>query len=206
MVIVPSLLLWVHHSLVMGLNPFPGTYFLILSILLAVLFCSRLFRRLQKNKIAHLDFSPTMMFFIAFAGWLIYAAFEYVVRANSTIDIHLHDTYYVVSHFNVEILFTFIFGIFSCIYYWFPNIFGRELNKPLGYIHFWITFLWSLFILPQGYVEGLAGMPGRYIDYRFYSFSYSNHFISNLSILVIMAQLIFVFNFLSSIFTGKRNK
>ncbi len=82
------------------------------------------------------------------------------------------------------------------------------MNFPMGFIHFWITLIgFALIFFPLHY-EGLAGMPRRYLDYSgwrtFNQFSDLNRFIHNVAVSVFAAQLLFVFNFLYSIFKGRK--
>ena len=57
------------------------------------------------------------------------------------IDLHLHDTYYVIGHFHYIVAPGTIFGLFAGIYYWFPKATGRMMNNVLGHLHFWPSFV-----------------------------------------------------------------
>jgi cytochrome c oxidase subunit 1 len=61
-----------------------------------------------------------------------------IILGDSTLDINVHDTYFVV-HFHLVMGISALYGMFAGIYHWFPRMFGRMLNKNLGYIHFWVT-------------------------------------------------------------------
>ena len=126
----------------------------------------------------------------------------------TTLDFHLHDTYYVIANAHVMIGIAIIFGTFAAIYHWFPKIFERQLNEPIGYIHFWTTLIGAyLIFLPMQY-EGLAGMPRRYLNYSgwasFNQFENLNRFISIILIAFLAAQLLFVLNIIYSIFKGRK--
>jgi cytochrome c oxidase subunit I len=85
--------------------------------------------------------------------------------ANVRVDRELHDTYYVVAHFNYLLAISSVFVVFAGWYHWFPRLSGRAYSELWGRMHFWLTFIGSLIvILPQHFV-GLAGMPRRYADY-----------------------------------------
>jgi cytochrome c oxidase subunit 1 len=131
-----------------------------------------------------------------------------IALGNSAIDIQLHDTYFVVAHFHLVMGAASFFGMVAGVYHWFPKMFGRMLNEKLGYIHFWLTFVGVYCIFfPMHYI-GIAGFPRRYYSFTSYdafkTFGDLNAFISVAAMIVFGAQLIFVFNFVYSIFRGRR--
>ena len=87
-------------------------------------------------------------------------------------------------------------------------MFGRYLNSTLGYIHFWVTMIGSYLIFWPMHYQGLAGIPRRYLDKRgwvsFNDFPELDKMITIVSIIVFAMQLMFVFNFIYSIFKGRK--
>ncbi len=131
-----------------------------------------------------------------------------IFLGNSTLDIHLHDTYFVIAHFHIVMGVSAFFGMFAGIYHWFPKMYGRFMNNTMAYIHFWVTLAGAYLIFWPMHYEGLAGMPRRYLDYSgwesFKQFAELNKFISTVAIIVFAVQLMFMFNFFYSIFKGRK--
>jgi len=99
--------------------------------------------------------------------------------------------------------------MFAGVYHWFPKLFhGRMMNRTLGHVHFWITFIGSYLIFwPMHYI-GMAGVPRRYYSFEafetFNQFADLNKLISVAAVIVYLAQFLFVINFFYSIFKGRR--
>ncbi|RYY53220.1 MAG: cytochrome c oxidase subunit I [Chitinophagaceae bacterium] len=203
-----AFLVWAHHMFVTGLNPFLGSVFVLLTLLIAVPSAIKVFNWLTTLWRGNIRFTPAMLFGIGFVSLFISGGLTGIWLGNSTIDIHLHDTMFVVAHFHIVMGVASMFGMFAGIYHWFPKMFGRFLNNTLGYLHFWVTMVGAYLIFWPMHYQGLAGIPRRYLDkgnwHSFNQFGDLDKMITVVSIVVFAVQLMFVFNFFYSIFKGRK--
>jgi len=203
-----AFLVWAHHMFVTGLNPFLGAFFVLLTLLIAVPSAIKVFNWLTTLWRGSIRFTPGMLFAIGFVSLFISGGLTGLFLGNSTIDIHLHDTKFVVAHFHIVMGVASMFGMFAGIYHWFPKMFGRYLNQTLGYFHFWVTIIGAYMIFWPMHYEGLAGVPRRYLDLRpwhnFNKFDDLNKMITIVAIIVFAVQLMFIFNFFYSVFKGRK--
>lgn len=203
-----AFLVWAHHMFVTGLNPLLGSIFVLLTLLIAVPSAIKVFNWLTTLWRGSIRFTPAMLFAIGFVSLFISGGLTGIWLGNSAIDIHLHDTYFVIAHFHIVMGVASMFGMFAGIYHWYPKMYGRYMNNTLGYMHFWITIAGAYMIFWPMHYEGLAGMPRRYYDYSiwesFKQFAELNRFISTVAMIVFAAQLLFLINFFYSIFKGRK--
>ena len=203
-----AFLVWAHHMFVTGLNPFLGSFFVLLTLLIAVPSAIKVFNWLTTLWRGNIRFTPGMLFAIGFVSLFISGGLTGIFLGNSALDLHLHDTYFVVAHFHIVMGVASMFGMFAGIYHWFPKMFGRYMNNTMAFIHFWVTIIGAYLIFWPMHYEGLAGMPRRYYDFSgwesFKMFGGLNEFISFVAMIVFAVQLLFVFNFFYSMFKGRR--
>jgi cytochrome c oxidase subunit 1 len=203
-----AFLVWAHHMFVTGLNPFLGAFFVLLTLLIAVPSAIKVFNWLTTLWRGDIRFTPGMLFAIGFVSLFISGGLTGIFLGNSTLDIHLHDTMFVVAHFHIVMGVASFFGMFAGIYHWFPKMYGRYLNNLMAYIHFWVTMIGAYLIFWPMHYEGFAGMPRRYYSVSqwetFRHFDGLNQFISFVATVVFMAQILFIFNFFYSIFKGRK--
>jgi cytochrome c oxidase subunit 1 len=153
-------------------------------------------------------FTTAMMFALGFVSLFVTGGLSGLFLAQPSIDLYLHDTYFVVAHFHLIMGVAAIFGIFAATYFWFPKMFGRMLNETIGKIHFWFTFVGVYAIFMPMHFLGLAGHPRRYADTTGVNFLAPLHsvhyFITIAAMITITAQLIFLFNFFYSMKAGQK--
>ena len=205
---VLSFLVWAHHMFVSGLNPFLGSIFVLLTLLIAVPSAIKVFNWLTTLWRGNIRFTPAMLFAIGFVSIFISGGLTGIFLGNSALDIHLHDTYFVIAHFHLVMGVAAMFGMFAGVYHWYPKMFGRYMNNTLAYIHFWLTLIGAYLIFWPMHYEGFAGMPRRYYDYSswvsFDHFEGLNRFMSTVAIIVFSVQILFLFNFFYSIWKGRK--
>ena len=203
-----AFLVWAHHMFVTGLNPFLGAVFVLLTLLIAVPSAIKVFNWLTTLWRGNIRFTPGMLFSIGFVSMFISGGLTGIFVGNSALDIHLHDTYFVIAHFHIVMGVSAFFGMFAGIYHWFPKMYGRYMNNTMAYIHFWITLVGAYLIFWPMHYQGLAGAPRRYYDISnwesFKQFGGLNEFITLVAMIVFAVQLLFVFNFFYSIFKGRK--
>ncbi|MGZ5245465.1 MAG: cytochrome c oxidase subunit I [Flavitalea sp.] len=203
-----AFLVWAHHMFVSGLNPFLGSVFVLLTLLIAIPSAIKVFNWLTTIWRGNIRFTPAMLFSIGFVSMFISGGLTGIFLGNSTLDIHLHDTYFIIAHFHIVMGVAGFFGMFAGIYHWFPKMYGRYMNNTMAYIHFWVTLVGAYLIFWPMHYQGLAGMPRRYLDYSnwssFNQFGDLNKFISTVAMVVFAVQLLFVFNFFYSIWKGRK--
>lgn len=203
-----SFMVWAHHMFVTGMNPFLGSFFVLFTLLIAVPSAIKVFNWLTTLWKGNIHFTPAMLFSIGFVSLFISGGLTGIWLGNSALDLHLHDTYFVIAHFHLVMGVASMFGMFAGIYHWFPKMFGRMMNNTLAYIHFWITMVGAYLIFWPMHYEGLAGMPRRYYDFSnwesFKMFQGLNEFISIVAMIVFATQFLFIFNFFYSIFKGRK--
>src|SRR5688572_17252298 len=203
-----AFLVWAHHMFVSGLNPFLGSVFVLLTLLIAIPSAIKVFNWLTTIWKGNIRFTAGMMFSLGFVSLFISGGLTGIFLGNSTLDIHLHDTYFIIAHFHIVMGVAGFFGMFAGIYHWFPKMYGRYLNNTMAYIHFWVTMIGAYLIFWPMHYQGLAGVPRRYLDYSmwesFKQFAELNRFISTVAMVVFAVQLMFIFNFFYSIFKGRK--
>ena len=203
-----AFVVWAHHMFVTGLNPFVASVFVLLTLLVAVPSAVKVFNWIATLWQGNIRFTPGMLFAIGFVSMFISGGLTGIFLGNSALDIQLHDTMFVVAHFHIVMGVSAFFGMLAGVYHWFPKMFGRFMNNTLGYIHFWITFAGAYMIFWPMHYMGLTGVPRRYPSLDAFSsftmFGDLNKFITVAAMMVFFAQLLFICNFMYSVFKGRK--
>jgi cytochrome c oxidase subunit 1 len=203
-----STIVWGHHMFLSGMNPFLGSVFTFTTLLIAIPSAVKAFNYITTLWKGNLQLNPAMLFSIGLVSTFITGGLTGIILGDSTLDINVHDTYFVVAHFHLVMGISALYGMFAGIYHWFPKMFGRMLNKNLGYIHFWVTAVCAYGVFFPMHFIGLAGLPRRYYtNTNFPLFDDLQNVNALITIFALVGgafQLVFIYNFFSSIFYGKR--
>ncbi|MCT4582736.1 MAG: cbb3-type cytochrome c oxidase subunit I [Flavobacteriales bacterium] len=203
-----SFIVWGHHMFVTGMNPFLGGVFTFTTLLIAIPSAVKVFNYLTTLWKGNIILTPAMVFSVGMVSTFITGGITGIILADSALDISQHDTYFVVGHFHIVMGMSAILAMFAGIYHWFPKMYGKMMNKKLGYIHFWITIVCGYGVFLPMHFLGEGGMPRRY--YENTAFPMFDHFldlntiISVFAIVGVLGQLVFFFNFFWSAFRGPR--
>ena len=203
-----STIVWGHHMFISGMNPFLGSVFTFTTLLIAIPSAVKAFNYITTLWKGNLQLNPAMLFSIGLVSTFITGGLTGIILGDSTLDINVHDTYFVVAHFHLVMGISALYGMFAGIYHWFPKMFGRMLNKRLGYIHFWVTAVSAYGVFFPIHFIGMAGLPRRYYTNTnfplFDDLQNVNVIITVFALVGGAFQLVFLYNFFSSIFYGKR--
>src|SRR5210317_875215 len=203
-----STIVWGHHMFISGMNPFLGSVFTFTTLLIAIPSAVKAFNWITTLWKGNLQMNPAMLFSIGFVSTFITGGLTGIILGDSALDINVHDTYFVVAHFHLVMGISALYGLFAGVYHWYPKMFGRMLNKNLGYIHFWITAVCAYGVFFPMHFIGMAGLPRRYYTNSnfplFDDLSNVNVVITIFAIIGGVFQLVFLWNFFYSMFYGKK--
>ena len=203
-----SFIVWGHHMFLTGMDPFLGSVFTFTTLLIAIPSAVKVFNFLTTLWKGNIRFTTAMLFAIGTVSTFITGGLTGIILGDSALDINVHDTYFVVGHFHIVMGLSAIYGMYAGVYHWFPKMYGRMMNKGLGYLHFWGTFICAYGVFFPMHFLGLAGLPRRYYQNSsfpmFDGLTDINDIITFFALAGAVIQFVFIFNFFYSIFKGTK--
>ena len=203
-----STIVWGHHMFVTGMNPFLGSVFTFTTLLIAIPSAVKAFNFITTLWRGNLQLNPAMLFSIGMVSTFITGGLTGLILGDSALDINVHDTMFVVAHFHLVMGISALFGMFAGVYHWFPKMYGRMMNKDMGYLHFWFTAISAYGVFFPMHFTGLAGLPRRYYsNTAFPMFDDLLHINKVMTVFALIggaAQLIFLANFFFSMAKGRK--
>src|SRR5205823_1762318 len=160
-----SMAVWAHHMFTVGMNIYVETYFMVMTMLIAVPTGIKFFNWIATAWAGAVDFQLPMKFAFGFMATFLIGGITGVYLSSVPVDTQLHQSYYVVAHLHYVLFGGAVFTIFAGLYYWFPKITGRLLNEKVGEWNFWTLFIGFNGTFLVMHTLGLEGMPRRIATY-----------------------------------------
>jgi len=204
-----AFIVWAHHMYVAGMNPYLGFFFATTTLIIAIPTAIKVYNWVITLWNANIRMTVPMLYCLAFLITFLIGGLTGLFLGNVAVDVPLSDTYFVVGHFHMVMAVSPVLALYGGLYHWYPSVTGRMLDDRLGKIHFWITFVGTYLIyFPMHYI-GFLGVPRRYYSNEQYDFipqsvNDLNQFITICALIVGAAQFILLYNFVVSIYKGKK--
>jgi len=216
-----SFIVWAHHMYLTGMGPVVSTFFQTTTVLISIPSVILLTSMIISLWGGSIRFSPGMIWACAFLPMFGIGGLTGLPLAFNLVDLHLHDTYYVIGHFHYVVAPGILFGLFAGVYHWYPKMTGRHMSRTLSHLHFWPSLICMNLIFFPMLTQGMAGfhrrwynggdayMPSGEGSTNVFSLIVEKHI--DLNILMSMAawtmalaQLPFVINLFGALFFGRK--
>lgn len=160
-----SFFVWGHHMYVSGQSETAGVIFSFLTMLVGVPTAIKMFNWLATLYRGSISFQSPMLYALGFLFLFMIGGVTGIMLATLAVDVHFHDTYFVVAHFHYVMVGGTLMALMGGFYYWIPKMFGKMYNEGLARVTFFLIFVgFNVTFFPQ-FILGAMGMPRRYFDY-----------------------------------------
>jgi cytochrome c oxidase subunit I len=192
-------LVWAHHMFTSGMSDFAVVVFSLLTFLVAIPSAIKVFNWTATLYKGSIDLKAPLLFALGFIFLFSIGGLTGLFQGALAVNIHLHDTYFIVGHFHYVMFGGTGFAFFAALHYWYPKMFGRmysERTAVVAFIHMFVGF--NLFYFTF-LVLGFQGMPRRYYDHL--RTFHTGHLISTVGSWIMVAGiLIMIFNLVRGLF------
>lgn len=191
-------LVWGHHMFTSGQSSLANMVFSFLTFLVGIPTGIKIFNWLATMYRGSIDLKTPMLYILSFLFLFSIGGFTGIMLGALSVDIHLHDTYYVVAHFHYVMMGGMVMAFLGGLHYWWPKMFGKMYNERLAKISCGIIFVgFNMTFLPQ-FVMGAQGMPRRYFNYidqfqPFHQFSTMGAYTMGIGFLLMAGYLFYSF-------------
>jgi cytochrome c oxidase subunit 1 len=194
-------LVWAHHMFTSGMSEFANMVFSLLTMIVAVPSAIKVFNWTATLYKGAIDFQPPLLYALTFIFLFCIGGLTGVMQGALAINVHVHDTYFIVGHFHYVMFGGTGFGFFSALLYWFPKMFGRMYSKRAAYIAWIPLFIGFNMLYFSMLVLGLQGMPRRY--YAHLPMFHTGHVVATVgSWILALGLLVFFGALLRALFKG----
>jgi cytochrome c oxidase subunit 1 len=158
-------LTWGHHMFVAGISEFNAGIFGVLTMFVGIFSAIKTFTWVGTMYRGSVAFNTPMLYFFYFIFLFVYGGMTGVAIGTSSLDIHWHDTYFIVAHFHYIMVGGTLSGFLAALHYWFPKMFGKMYSERWGLFGSTMVFLGFVTTFTPQFLLGNAGMPRRYYSY-----------------------------------------
>jgi cytochrome c oxidase subunit 1 len=200
---VISFLVWGHHLFVSGQSDYATMLFSLLTFLVAIPSAIKVFNWLATMYKGSISLKSPFLYFLSFMFLFMIGGFTGIVLGTLSLDVHLHDTYFVVAHFHYVMMGGTVMAFLGGLHYWWPKMFGKMYNECLANIACLLVFIGFNMVFFTQFILGAKGMPRRYYNYLdqfqpLHAFSTMGSWVLGVGFILVLVYLV------HSLFRGKQ--
>ncbi|MGB2666615.1 MAG: cytochrome c oxidase subunit I [Candidatus Acidiferrum sp.] len=160
-----SFLVWGHHMFISGESLYVGLVFSVFSFAVAIPSAIKVFNWTATLYKGSISFDAPMLYALGFIGLFTMGGLTGLFLASLAIDVHVHDTYFIVAHFHFIMVGGAVMGYLGGIHYWWPKMTGRLYPERWARISAVLVFVGFILTFGPQFILGYLGMPRRYAVY-----------------------------------------